>query len=614
MRKKIVMILICLAGCISIMINTNGFMKNIVNAQSAPAFQLPKGAKVVLGEYDNKDVVWEVGKVSGSELTLLSTEGLGYHPTYHPSLVSSCVQHTDGRYLSCPLTQLKAELLNLSLNSLETGAITRNPFIPTVKEAENGGTLGLTIDDQAFYDDTIFWLDDFLNIHSYSAGTYGYRMFNAVMYGKTKSLIGLTEYYDATNIPIRTPTKIQHFISYDISPNKAILRPYMIIDESDIVFAAATGYSDGTLQSYQKTVGILGDKVITDAMQLRIKDMSLTADLLDIRNDNGDSITQHIENGKVYLRVNANRIQNTHISVLLYNRNTSELIYYQVLEPTNNGINDYQFDLTGIPLGKYNLAVLNENIDRTSARPVIASKISDMLPLEIVEPHKITYTKTPQSGASAGDYEFSKNVNVGQAVGKVTANPTGVTPLTYSLETNGDNSYLNFEIDGLDANGASSNTPLNVKIKTGAPDLVNGGLKAVTYKFCITAVDANGDPVDTSGNPTEKVCTSFTVEKTNPTIAFDDPSTTKKSIADAATVWNETATATPSAGTKITYSITGGDVSLISINPETGAITYTGSNAFGKVKIRATVDDDPTSGNDNFNSAFVEKKSLSIER
>ena len=36
------------------------------------------------------------------------------------------------------------------------------------------------------------------------------------------------------------------------------------------------------------------------------------------------------------------------------------------------------------------------------------------------------------------------------------------------------------------------------------------------------------------------------------------------------------------------------DYRLYPINPDTGAITYTGSNAFGKVKIRATVDDDPT--------------------
>ena len=255
------------------------------------------------------------------------------------------------------------------------------------------------------------------------------------------------------------------------------------------------------------------------------------------------------------------------------------------------------------------MAVINEEYDTSSQLPVESSAISDLMPLEIVDPHKLTYTKTPQSGASSGkEYEFGKNVNVGQAVGKVTANPTGATPLTYTLEANGDNSYLNFEIDGLDSNNASSTTPLNVKIKSGAPDLVNGGLKAGNYKFCITAVDANGDPVDTSGNPTEKVCTSFTVEKTNPTIAFNDPAQTKKSIAAAATAWNETATATPSTGTKITYSVTGGDVSLISINPDTGAITYTGSNAFGKVKIRATVDDDPTTGNDNYNSAFVEKE------
>ena len=98
------------------------------------------------------------------------------------------------------------------------------------------------------------------------------------------------------------------------------------------------------------------------------------------------------------------------------------------------------------------------------------------MPITVVEPHKLTYTKTPQSGATSGnDYEFSKNVNAGQTVGKVTANPMGVTPLTYSVETNGDNSYLNFEVDGLDGNGASSSTPLNVKIKSGAPDIVNGG-------------------------------------------------------------------------------------------------------------------------------------------
>ena len=44
-----------------IYIESNGFMNNIISAQSAPAFQLPKGAKVVLGKYNNKEIVWDIG-------------------------------------------------------------------------------------------------------------------------------------------------------------------------------------------------------------------------------------------------------------------------------------------------------------------------------------------------------------------------------------------------------------------------------------------------------------------------------------------------------------------------------------------------------------------------
>ncbi len=352
---------------------------------------------------------------------------------------------------------------------------------------------------------------------------------------------------------------------------------------------------------------------VGNPMKVRVEKQALTDStvLYQIENNENDPITKAAKDSTVLLNATAASGGDTYggvytVSALIFD-NQGKFLYYQPLEPAK-GTDTYELDLIGIPIGKYKIGIVNEAYNENSTAPADCSAITEIHSLEIVEPHKLTYTKTPQSGATAGDYEFSKNVNAGQAVGKVTANPTGVTPLTYTLETNGDNSYLNFEIDGLNSSNASSVTPLNVKIKSGAPDLVNGGLKAGTYKFCITAVDANGDPVDTSGNPTEKVCTSFTVEKTNLTVAFDDSNQTKKSIADAATVWNETATATPSTGTKITYSITGGDVSLITINPDTGAITYTGSNAFGKVKIRATVDDDPTTGNDNYNSAFVEKE------
>lgn len=103
----------------------------------------------------------------------------------------------------------------------------------------------------------------------------------------------------------------------------------------------------------------------------------------------------------------------------------------------------------------------------------------------------------------------SKNVNAGQTVGKITVNPQGVMPLTYTMDSNGDNTYQNFELDGLNSSNASSSTSLNVKIKSGAPDLVNGGLKAGTYQFCINSVDANGDPVTPTSD--SKVPSSFSL-------------------------------------------------------------------------------------------------------
>ncbi len=99
------------------------------------------------------------------------------------------------------------------------------------------------------------------------------------------------------------------------------------------------------------------------------------------------------------------------------------------------------------------------------------------------------------------------------------------------------------------------------------------------------------------------------IKKVVTTIAFDDPNTTKKSIQGAGTAWNETATAIPNnSDVAVKYSITGGDVSLIDIDEDTGAITYKGGGAYGKVKIRATVDDASSTGVDYYDTAFAEKE------
>ncbi|MCI8541647.1 MAG: hypothetical protein HFE67_09100, partial [Erysipelotrichaceae bacterium] len=76
------------------------------------------------------------------------------------------------------------------------------------------------------------------------------------------------------------------------------------------------------------------------------------------------------------------------------------------------------------------------------------------------------------------------------------------------------------------------------------------------------------------------------ITKVTPTIEFDVKSDTKKTAAEAATNWNETATVTSNnSDVKITYSKVGGDIGLIDIDPDTGEITYKGNGAYGKVKI-----------------------------
>ncbi len=399
------------------------------------------------------------------------------------------------------------------------------------------------------------------------------------------------------------------------------------LDLEEVVFALSdykgTAQTNAVFNVTKPTYGGTMAKVTGEAMKLRILDNSRMIDLKDVVNSNNESyytkqgISKNdaikiIENSSIYLKVNANAGGNNGgtntVSALVFD-NSNNFIKYVPLG-TAGGEQQYMVDVGGLGLtvgNTYYIRLVNENYTGSDRAPVYCSAMSEKMSVQIVQGHRITYTKQPASGAGGGkDYEYSKNVNAGQTVGKITVNPQGVMPLTYSLEADGDNTYQNFELDGLDTNHASSSTSLNVKVKSNAPDLVNGGLKAGTYKFCINAVDANGNPTPATSDT--RVCTALTVEKTDTSVSFTNPNTTNKSVSGAAIAWNETASATPSTGIKITYSISGGDVSLISIDADTGLITYKGSGAYGKVKIKATADDDPSSGNDNYNSSFAEKE------
>ncbi len=610
----------------------NSNMLTTLNAQSAPTFQLPKGAKVVLGKYNNKEIVWDIGNNNnnGSYVLMSSKPIVDSIGTYDASLPyvnnslpspenreSYCVRHAAGgsnpSSLYCPITPIKNEINKIVLNNSENTIIIKSPFLPSMNDVKNNGTLGLMLNERAYKKDIKYWLDGYIVSYTYNNGFYKNYYHHPVQFPLIEQSFDNNVTYDFADFDTGEFLSRNERINWSKSRlstgvvYKYAIRAFTTLDKTKVMFGANTSYTDGNWHDYQIDTSNLNENNESNPNKLRIES-SLTVSLQDIKNvSNTKSVSKIIKNSSVNLYVNANTGNNAQISVLLYNEAGTDIQYYKMLEATRNGTNDYSLDLTGVTVGKYNLAVINEEYDASSNLPVESSAISDLMPLEIVEPHKLSYTKAPQSGASSGkDYEFSKNVNAEQTVGKITVNPQGVMPLTYTIESDGDNTYQNFEIDGLDSNGASSSSSLNVKIKSGAPDLVNGGLKVGSYKFCVSAKDANGDP--TTATAVTKVCTSFNIEKTNLSIAFDDPSQTKKSITDAATSWNETATANPSAGSKITYNVSGGDAYLIDINSDTGAITYNGNGAFGKVKIKATADDDLSGGNDNYISAFTEKE------
>ena len=391
-------------------------------------------------------------------------------------------------------------------------------------------------------------------------------------------------------------------------------RPAVKANNSKILFSldSSMNPTEGNKYTNIKNPEYTNTELITTAtgstMRSRVSDSGIAVTLNQIKESFTDKAVTKIESDTDIKLEYTNATTGSNQMLSLIVEKDGKWVSYENLKTVgNDGSGSVEISTTGWENGTYTLHLVNEKIGNDN-EPILCSPFSTKT-LQVAEaiPHKITYQKNPASGASAGnDYEFSKNVNEQTVIGTITVNPTGALPLTYQIEENGDQTYENFEIEGLDDNNASAATSLNVKIKSNAPDSLNGGLKAQDYKFCINSTDAKGRPTVPTDN--SRVCVSLTVAKTNPTIVFDAATTTKKSMEAANTSWNETATGNPTTGTKVTYSVSGGDISLITIDANTGAITYAGNNAYGKVKIKATIDDDPSTGLDNYNPAYTEKE------
>ncbi|MCI8540583.1 MAG: hypothetical protein HFE67_03600, partial [Erysipelotrichaceae bacterium] len=317
-----------------------------------------------------------------------------------------------------------------------------------------------------------------------------------------------------------TREKWWHTISsYDLMSNTNEIHPFVYWDLSDVVFSVSKGNSStiGQITSSQN-----------DSMKTRFENSSMSAQLNAIENKNNNQISKVLKDSTVYLNASANAGNDGNggiytISALVFN-DSGQFVYYQPLAAAN-GTSRYAFDLSGIPTGRYKIAVVNEAYNESSITPADSSLISSPLSLEIVEPINI-------SVSGNANLTTSVNVDQGDPVAMISCNG-GVAPISYTL------------ISDTSVSGHSADYQ---KFRLSGNQIVvdeANGLHAGDYYLQVSAVDANGDPVGGVASGTVHIV----VNATTLSVAFNNVGVTKKSIAQATAGWSEIASTTPSQGT-----------------------------------------------------------------
>lgn len=137
MKKRLFMIALCIFCSVTVAyMYTKSDVASILSAQSAPAFQLPKGSKVVLGKYNNKEIVWDLSN-DNNGYELMISKPIASLSTFTPSclVATSPVMNLSNRKNYClknfdtsstlifailygPVTSHRAEVAKIPLNTL----------------------------------------------------------------------------------------------------------------------------------------------------------------------------------------------------------------------------------------------------------------------------------------------------------------------------------------------------------------------------------------------------------------------------------------------------------------------------------------------------------------
>lgn len=400
-----------------------------------------------------------------------------------------------------------------------------------------------------------------------------------------------------------------HRMETDSVYNKRLNRPAMIADMDEVVFSVSLGSQDGNLGSVSEfalpsNYTSLYAAVNTgnnNAMKLRIYDSSYTAVLSSLKDASGTNDLQKSNNyyqitkgGSFQIQADAPASDNSTVSALLFNE-FGIFQYYIPLE-TAKGQGLYTFDTSTIdvPVGKYQIAIVNEDYNEATTSPANCSKISDVMNLQIVEPLTIKYTNSVGSPTYGGS-----SIQAGMPIGYITPS-NGVSPYTYQIISDSSdsthaNDYTYFKL----ASSANANGTWNVLIDG---DKAPKGLPAGTYKFLITGVDANGYSEDNNGSPTAKANGTITVKKATPTISFTNTVLTNVPYSSGST-FTETITHTNTDSGVVPAYATNTSIASVSADADGNPFfTLNTVGATGDVIVTASL---PASA--NFNSASTKK-------
>lgn len=622
MWKKILVSLITL---LCVFFAGSAYHEFVLKAATAPAWKLAvkngvansSGSKFVLGRFKDttlgidKDVIFEAIKNPVQGGTLARVSGglvrLGI-------CVNSDNCPTDG-YLNYEDTTMVYvnDYVKSTLNQTSKEILLRGPFTPTVAEYDDGGTFGLTTNDRI---DTAVptpannkkfkwngmnmiehdWVAKYiwLKKDSYQLGNYLNTAALYLAYKDGKGNINSGEVRENYG-------NIYDGANSSSGPLSAfMIQPHIILDEDKIEYAIDADVVLDGLTAVSSS--------INTTLKLRVKDSTLN-----IHIDSKE--VEVMQGGKLKIPYTTTSTgSNQHVTALFFKADGS-IAYYQDLGSISAS-DTVSIDTSELAVNDVYQVYLANEIVTEDRQPTKAALSNQSYQVTITEPVSISYqNQYDASTITPNTYTYLNNVLAGQTIGVLSYNQ-GALPYTITLQADTSypehaQDYKNFKLGGLNSSNQTSGTtptPLSLIIDSTGPDISSSSnsLQAGEYHFCISAKDVNQEPVTTTG--TSLVCPTIIVTQADTSISFDTATVSKKSMQEAQTNWIEPLTYTPQNDeVKVTYSISGGDIGLIHINSDTGEISYQGGNAYGKVKIKAEIDD-ASSDKKNYIVSSTEKE------